>query len=360
MASLLSPWHVLVIALAGWINRDQQRVIEYLITENQILKEKLGKSRILLNDDQRRRLAVKGKLLGRKALERIATIVTPDTLLRWHRQLIARKWDYSDRRKKVGRPPLPEAVIQLALTMARANPTWGCVRIQGAMANLGHKISDTTVAHILRAHGIEPAPARKRQTTRATFLKAHWEVLAAIDFTSVEVWTRGGLVTFYLLFVMELATRRVHLAGCTPNPDEPWMKQTARNLTDAEGGFLNGKRYILIDHDGKFCPAFRTMLKDAGVEPVILPPRSPNLNAHLERFHRSLKDEALNRMVFFGERSLRKAVHSFLRHYHTERNHQGLGNTVIQPGDEVGRRDGDIVSRERLGGLLRYYYRTAA
>jgi transposase InsO family protein len=361
LAPILRPWHLLVIALAGWINREQQCAIEYLITENQVLKEKIGKKRILLNDDQRRRLAVKDKFLGRTALAEIATIVTPDTLLRWHRELIARKWDYSHRRqKKPGRPPLSRETSQLVLTMARANPTWGYARIQGAMANLGHQISETTVSNFLRARGIEPVPARTRQTTWTTFLKAHWEVLAAIDFTTVEVWTRGGLVTFYLLFVMELATRRVHLAGCTPNPDGSWMKQIARNLTDAVDGFLNGKRYMLIDRDGKFCPAFHAMLNDAGVEPVLLPPKSPNLNADIERFHRSLKDETLNRMIFFGERSLRAAVRSFLRHYHTERNHQGLGNTVITPGEEVGRRDGAVITRERLGGLLRYYYRAAA
>ena len=188
MSVILHPWHLLLLTLAGWINQEQQRVIEYLITENQVLKEKLGKKRILLNDDQRRRLAVKGKILGRKALEEIATIVTPDTLLRWHRKLIARKWDYSHRRrKKLGRPPLPREIVELVLTIARANPTWGYDRIQGALANLGYKISDTTVGNILKANGIEPAPNRKRQTTWATFLKAHWDVLGAIDFTTIEV-----------------------------------------------------------------------------------------------------------------------------------------------------------------------------
>ena len=128
---------------------------------------------------------------------------------------------------------------------------------QGALANLGHEISDQTVGYILKEHGIEPAPERKRQTTWKTFLKSHWDVLAAIDFTTIEVWTGGGLVTFCLLFVMEIATRRVHFAGCTPNPDELWMRQVARNLTDVEDGFLLGKRYVLMDRDGKFCPAFR-------------------------------------------------------------------------------------------------------
>lgn len=361
MSAILKPWHLLLLALAGWINREQQRVIEYLITENQVLKEKLGKKRIILNDDQRRRLAVKGKILGRKMLEEIATIVTPNTLLRWHRRLVALKWDYSDRRqKKLGRPAVSEDVTQLVLQMAHENPNWGYDRIQGALANLGYEISDSTVGNILKANGIEPAPDRKRLTTWQTFLKAHWEVLGAIDFTTVEVWTKGGLVTYYLLFVMELATRRVHFAGCTPNPHESWMKQIARNLTDAVDGFLDGKRYILIDRDGKFCPAFHAMLKNSGVKPVLLPPRSPNLNAHLERFHKSIKVEALDRMIFFGENSLREAVAQYLASYHGERNHQGLDNRLIEPGEEVGRCHGQVACRERLGGLLRYYHRRAA
>ena len=262
---------------------------------------------------------------------------TPDTILRWHRQLVAAKWDYSQRRqKKPGRPPTPEEITQLVLQMARENPSWGYDRIVGALANLKHRISDQTVGNILKAHGIEPAPERKRQTTWKTFVSSHWDVLGAIDFTTIEVWTKGGLVTFYLLFVMELATRRVHFAGCTPNPDEPWMQQIARNLTDAEDGFFLGKRYVLMDRDGKFCPAFREILKHEGVESVLLPPKSPNLNAQLERFHRSLKEECLSRLIFFGEASLRNAVRQFLAHYHGERNHQGMGNRILVPGDEVG------------------------
>jgi transposase InsO family protein len=325
-----------------------------------VLKEKLGRKRILLNDDQRRRLAVKGKILGRKALQEIGTMVTPDTILRWHRLLVAMKWDYSKRRKKVGRPSVSQDVVDLVLRMARENPSWGYDRIQGALANLGHDISDQTVGNILKAHGIEPAPERKRQTTWKTFLKAHWDVLGAIDFTTIEVWTKGGLVTFYLLFVMEIKTRRVHFAGCTTNPHENWMKQVARNLTDAEDGFLHGKRYVIMDRDGKFCPAFQEILKNEGSEPVLLPPKSPNLNAHLERFMRSIKDEALSRIIFFGERSLRNAIRSFLAHYHAERNHQGLGNKIIDVGDEAGNATGKIQYRERLGGMLRYYYRDAA
>ena len=315
----------------------------------------------MLNNDQRRRLVVKGRVLGRKVLEEIGCLFTPDTILRWHRALVAQKWDYSDqRKKKPGRPPTSEEIAQRVLQMARENPRWGYDRIQGALANLGHDISDQTVGNILRAYGIEPAPERKRQTTWKTFIRSHWDVLGAIDFTTIEVWTRGGLVTFYLLFVMEIASRRVHFAGYTPSPDEVWMRQIARNLTDAEGGFLLGKRYVLMDRDGKFCPVFREILKHEGLKSVLLPPKSPNLNAHVERFHRSRKEECLEGMIFFGETSLRNAIREFLAHYHGERNHQGLGNRILAAGAEVGRTTGQLESRERLGGLLRYYHRKAA
>ena len=244
--------------------------------------------------------------------------------------------------------------------MARENPTWGYDRIQGALANLGHEISDTTVGSILKAHGVDPAPDRKRQSTWKSFIRAHWDVLASVDFTTIEVWTKGGLVTFYLLFVMELATRRVHFAGCTANPNDLWMLQVARNLSDADDGFLRGKKYLLMDRDTKFSDSFRSILEQAGVQAVRLPPRSPDLSPHIERFMRTVKDECLHRMVLFGEMALRNAVREFLIHYHEERNHQGLDNRLIESGDEVPCTTGEIACHERLGGMLRYYYRRAA
>ena len=360
MSFILQPWQLFFVILAALVNRRQQQVNEFQRVQIEVLLEKLGKKRVLLNDDQRRRLGVKGKALGRKALAELTTIVTPDTILRWHRTLVARKWDYSDRRKSVGRPRVRQEIVDLVLRFARENVTWGYDRIQGAVANLGHKISDQTVGNILQEHGIEPAPERKRQTTWKTFIKVHWDVLASIDFTTIEVWTKGGLVTHYLLFVMEVATRRVHFAGCTVNPSEPWMKQIAKNLTDAMDGYLLGKRYLIMDRDTKFSDAFRKILEDEGVESVRLPPRSPNLNPHLERFMRSIKEETLERMIFFGETMLRHAIREYLAHYHEERNHQGVGNKILEPHDEVGQADGEIECRERLGGLLRYYHRQAA
>ena len=171
MKFVLHPWQLLLLILAGWINHQEQDMIEYLRTENRVLPEKLGKKRILFNDDQRRRLAVKGKILGRKMLEQMTTIVTPNTILRWHRELVAAKWDYSRRRKKIGRPPASAEIVELVLRMARENPGWGYDRIQGALANLGHLISNTCVGSILKAHGIDPAPDRKRQSTWKSFLQ---------------------------------------------------------------------------------------------------------------------------------------------------------------------------------------------
>jgi transposase InsO family protein len=360
MSFILAPWHIAFAALAGWVNERQRQIIEFQNAQIAALMQSLGRKRILLTEDQRRLLAVKGKALGRKALHELTTIVTPDTILRWHRELVAKKWDHSEQRKNVGRPRVRQVIVDLILRFAHENPTWGYDRIQGALANVGYHISDTTVANVLKQHGIEPAPDRRRTGNWSTFLKAHWNVLAALDFTTVEVWTRSGLVTLYLLFVMELKSRRVHFAGCTANPDSQWMKQVARNLTDSQDGSLVGKRHVLMDRDGKFSPDFREILAAAGAAPLQLPPRSPNLNAYIERFVRSIKGECLERMIFFGETSLRRAVAAYIDHYHTERNHQGLDNELIEPGEEVGREDGQIECRERLGGLLKYYHRRAA
>jgi len=162
------------------------------------------------------------------------------------------------------------------------------------------------------------------------------------------------------LFVLELSTRRVQLAGCTSHPTEAWMMQVGRNLTDPLDGFLRHKRYLLMDRDSKHCQAFRELFEQSGPRCVRLPPQSPNLSAHLERFIRSIKEECLDRMILFGDRSLRNAAQEFISHYHAERNHQGLNNRIIVPGDELRCTTGKIACRERLGGMLRYYCRRAA
>jgi len=343
---------------SGWVNRHQQKVIDYLLEENRVLRELHKGKRLRLTNSQRLRLARKGKNLGRRLLFKFATIVTPDTILAWHRKLIALKWTYT--RKGPGRPPVMKRITQLVVRFAIENHAWGYDKIEGALKNLGHKVSPTTIANILRKHGIEPAPERRMRTTWRCFLKAHWETFAAADFFTVEVWTLGGLVTFYVLFFMELSSRRVHIADITTSPNQTFMTQVARNLTDCDDGFLNGKRFLIIDRDSKYCQGFIDTIRDSGIRPVRCPAKAPNCNAHAERFVRPTKYECLNCMIFFGVRSLERALRKYVEHYHLERNHQGIGNEIITPPEpKLINFHGKVHSRERLGGLLRYYYRKA-
>src|SRR5881396_3035666 len=240
------------------------------------------------------------------------------------------------------------------------NRDWGYRRIQGALANLGHVLAHGTIANILKHHGIEPAPERSRKTTWKEFLSRHWEQIVASDFFTVEVWTRAGLQRFVVLFFIELSTRRVEVGGIARVANGLWMTQIARNLTDAVDGFFIGKRYLIHDRDPLYTRDFLNMLAEAGVQSVKLPPRSPNLNAYAERFVRTIKESCLERMIFFGETSLGKAIAEFVAHYLLERNHQGLGNRLIVPIEATGETAETVQRRQRLGGMLNYYYREAA
>ena len=244
--------------------------------------------------------------------------------------------------------------------MARANRSWGYTRSQGALRNLGQEVGRGTVAEILRAAGLEPAPERINRTTWKEFLRTHWEVLAATDFFTVEVWTAVGLVRYHVWFVLRLASRRVTIAGIVPEPNGAWITQTARHRTDGLNGFLNGCRYLIHDRSPLFTKAFEAILQSAGIQAVRLPPRSPKLNAYAERFVRSIKESCLDRMILLGESSLPRAGVQCVPHYHAERNHQGLENKIIQPEFPVFPSEGAVCCRKRLGGLLRYYYREAA
>jgi len=326
---VFQTWQFIVLALAGWLNRQQQDIVAYLSEENRVLREQLKGKRLRFTDDQRRRLAAKGKALGSKVLREVCTLVTPETLLRWYRTLIAKKYDGSAKRGR-GRPRVGESIQELVVRMAKQNVSWGYGRIQGALQNLGRTIGRSTIARILKAHGIEPAPQRHKGMSWATFLKSHWEVLAATDFFTIEVMTLRGLVRYHVLFVIEQCTRCVEIAGIVPEPDGRWMEQVARNLTDAFDGFLRDKRYLIHDRSPLFTKEFIAILKAAGVKTIKLPPRSPNLSPHAERFVRSIKSECLAKMIFFGESQLRRAVEQFIAHYHGERNHQGLGNQLTR------------------------------
>jgi hypothetical protein len=231
----------MLIAVSGWMNHRQRQVIEYLREENRVLREQLGDRRVRLDDDQRRRLAIKAKALGRKVLAEVASIVTPETLLAWHRKLIAQKYDGTARRSP-GRPRTADEIEALVVRMAQENRDWGYRRIEGALSHLGHELARSTIAAILERHGIEPAPERSRKTTWKEFLSRHWEMIVATDFFTVEVWTRRGLQRFLVLFFIDLSTRRVEIAGIAPAANGLWMSQIARNLTDSEDGILIGKK----------------------------------------------------------------------------------------------------------------------
>jgi putative transposase len=340
------------MAVAGWWADQRQEAVAYLVEENHILRTRLP-SRIRLTDDERRRLAVHGHRLGRRRLGQVATIVTPDTILRWHRQLIARKWTYVSR---PGRRGVLVEIQRLVVRMAGENPTWGYTRIQGALKNVGHRVGRSTIARMMKAAGMPPVP--ERPTSWQTFLRAHWGAIAGADFFTTEVWTWRGLVTYYTVFVIDLASRRVQVLGSTPHPDELFMRQVSRTLSTAEDGRLRDHRVLICDRDRKWSGGVRQLLADAGIRTVCTPVRAPNANAHAERFVRSIKEECLDRIIPIGERHFRRALTEFVAHYHHERNHQGLGNVLIDgdPERKTGRR---IRCCHRLGGLLNYYERAA-
>jgi putative transposase len=246
--------------------------------------------------------------------------------------------------------------------MAKEKPSWGYDRIVGAVANLGHRVSDQTVGNILLRHDVPPAPKRKHTTRWKDFIRAHLDVLAGTDFFTVEVVTLKGLITYYVLLFIHLGSRKVCLAGMTPHPDEKWMKQIARNATLEGWGFLANCRYLLHDRDGKFCPAFDRIIELGNVKPIPLPARSPNLNAFSERWVKSVKEECVSKLILFGESSLKRSLQEYELHYHVERNHQGKENKLLFPRQTqpVGSDQGSVQCQERLGGLLKYYYRQAA
>jgi putative transposase len=345
---------MLLAALVGWLDQRQQDAVAYLIEENRILRGQV-RGRIRLTDEERRRLARHGHRLGRRRLSAVATIVTPDTILRWHRRLIARKWTYAKRRG--GRPGVLAEIRRLVVRMAEENPTWGYTRILGALKNVDHRVSRSTIARILKAHGIPPVP--ERPTSWQTFLQAHWGAIGGADFFTTEVWTWRGLVTYYTVFVIDLASRRVQIVGSSPFPNDMFMRQVCRTLTAADEGPLVGHRVLICDRDAKWSAPVRARLSESGIRVVQTPYQAPNANAYAERFVRSIKEECLNRLIPIGERHFRRAVAEYVAHYHHERNHQGIENTLIE-GASVGEgTTGRIRRRLRLGGLLNYYDRAA-
>ncbi|HAV14336.1 MAG TPA: hypothetical protein DCX06_12715 [Opitutae bacterium] len=349
------------------MNRKQHDVIMYLHAENEILKEQLAKKgvKLKLSNIQRRKLAKRGKKLGRKGLLEYASIVTPDTILYWHRKFVALK--YTAKRKiNTERQEEMALIKELCVKFAEENLTWGYERIQGALANLGYTISESTVGNIIRAAGVEPSPERMKESNWKQFVRSHMDAICVADFLTTEVWTMSGLVRYHTLFVMNLAKRQVQIAQISCQMNGEVMAQVARNLTDSEDGFLQGMEYFVCDHDPLFTKHFEAIRGSSDVKLLRTRVATPQQNGFAERFVKSIKEECLNKLIFFGENSLKKAVNEYVDHYHRERprsaalatNHQGLDNLIpfpYAPRNEG--KSGSVVKFERLGGLLNYYHR---
>jgi len=350
----------LLVYITGTVDQELLVRNEYLVTENRILRNQIT-GRVRLTDGERKTLADIGQKLGKQALQEVAKIVTPDTILGWHRKFVAQKFDGSKQRKAPGRPVIDQEVEALVVRMAKENRSWGYDRIVGALANLGDTVSDHTVGNLLKRHGLPPAPERKTTTTWKACLRTHRDVLVATDFCTAEVWTLGGLVTSSVLFFIHQERREIPVAGVTPHPKEAWMGQLARAMTMEAWGCLSPGPSLLHDRDGQYYPAFPPIMDAARGTRVPLPPRSPHLNAYAERWVRSVKEECLLRLILFGEASLHHALTQYVEHFHHERNHQGKGNVLLFPAFRSDTaRQSPMQCHERLGGLLKYYTRDAA
>jgi putative transposase len=281
-------------------------------------------------------------------------LVSPQTLLRWHRELVRRKWGY--RRRSSGRPPLDPSVRELVVRLGRENPSWGCVRIQGELRKLGIRVGATTIRSVLRRSGCGPAP-RRGGPSWGEFLRSQAHAMVACDFFTVETaWLR----TLYVLFFIEHGSRRVRLAGVTAHPDGAWMRQQARNLAIEDQ--LQGMRFLVHDRDAKFSGPFDEILRGEGVRVVKTPVRAPQANAVAERWVRSVRNECLDHVLVFGRRHLEQILRGYVTHYNAERPHRSLALAAPagEPHQARGSPAAEICRRDVLGGLIHEYYAAAA
>jgi len=284
----------------------------------------------------------------------------------WHRKFIALK--YTTERKVSALRRTQQEIRQLVVRIATENPRWGYSRIVGTLQNLGIKRSRTTIANILRDEGIPPEPRRDNNLDWSAFVKTHLDVLSATDFFTTEVWTWRGLVRYHVHFIIDVATRKVRVTNISCQWTGETMLNVFRGLLDCVDEALLKKRYLIMDRDSLYSEAVRQFLKDAGVKVIRLPHCAPKMNIYAERFVKSIKYECLNHLVLIGENSLHKAVNEYVAHYNHERNHQGIGNQIIERLDEAPELldsqtsiNQELIEKTgRLGGMLNYYHRKAA
>jgi transposase InsO family protein len=330
------------------------RDVEIAVLRHQlaVLARQVIRPRYSLSD--RMVLAWLAKLLPRDRWR--AFLVTPATLLRWHRELVARRWTYPAIGR--GQRGLPDATIDLVLRLARENPRWGYVRIVGEAGKLGVRVSATSVRTILRRHDVGPAP-RRGGPSWVDFLRAQAAGTLATDFFTVET---VGLTRLHVLFFIEVERRRVHLAGITAHPTGEWVTQHARNLLMGLGERDGEFRFLIRDRDTKFSACFDSVFTGAGVSVVKTPPRAPRANAYAERWVRTVRTECLDWVLIFSQAHLRRVLSAYLAHYNTARRHWSLNLEVPVPvpgADRVGAADGAIEALDVLGGLIHEYCRAA-
>jgi len=279
-------------------------------------------------------------------------VVTPGTLLRWHRELVRRKWTYPQR--KPGRPQTARVLRELVVRLARENPRWGYQRIARELIKLGFRLSPSTVRRLLTSAGLEPAPRRRAMSWRA-FLRSQAASTLACDFFTVETVTLRRL---YVLFFIEVESRRVHFAGCTTNPSGAWVLQQARNLSFT--GLFKRIRFLIHDRDSKFTASFNEVFRSEGITVIHTPVRAPQANAYAERFICTVRAECLDWLLIGGRRHLERVLRTYVQHYNSERPHRGL---ALQPPETPQLKPapgGEVQRRDRLGGLLHEFYRAAA
>jgi putative transposase len=324
--------------------------VELLVLRHQLAVLGRQQQRLLLRPADRA-LAALARLLPPR--RRHGLVVTPQTLLRWHRELVRRTWTQAPRAG--GRPPLDDRIRQLVLRFGRENPGWGYPRIAGELRKLGLRVSPSTIRRILLANGLGPAP-RRSGPSWPQFLRQQAATMLACDFFTVETIS---LRRFYVLFFIELESRRVHLAGCTTNPTGPWMTQQARNLSFT--GLFERMRFLIHDRDSKFAAAFDEVFRSEGIKVIHTPMRAPQANAYAERFVRTVRAECLDWLLIIGRRHLETVLRIYTVHYNRERPHRGL--SLLSPDSRCADpqpSSAEIKRRDRLGGLIHEYHRAAA